>query len=76
MNGRQDGTIPPAGGVDSSNGWIYTSQEAMIKDWAETQGCDMDSMERIVTPYDNAEKRRFKKGYNLHCFQYTKGCSG
>ena len=72
-NGRS--TILPAGGVDSSNE-IYTSQEAMIKYWAETKGCDMNSMKRIVTPNDNAEERRFKKRYNLLCLQYTKGCSG
>jgi len=75
MNGRQDDVFPPAGGVDNYDEWISESQTSIITDWAKTQGCDLDSMERVVTPYDNYEKR-LRKGYNLHCFQYTKGCSG
>lgn len=36
------------------------------------QGCDMDSWEHTVTPYDNNTSAQG----NLHCSEYTKGCQG
>lgn len=34
MHGRQDSTIPYAGGVDGSNQWIYESQDDVVQNWA------------------------------------------
>lgn len=41
LHGRQDTTIPPDGGVDGSNEWIYESVDSVMEEWAKVQGCDL-----------------------------------
>lgn len=43
LHGREDGTIPLVGGLDSDNMWIYNSVGKMTLEWAKTQGCDLGS---------------------------------
>lgn len=76
MNARQDDVVPPKGGVDDYNEWIYTPTDTVVAEWAKVQGCDESSWSRITTPYDDYITDNTRKGYNLHCFEYTKGCAG
>lgn len=75
LHGREDTTIPINGGVDGYNEWIYNSVEEFTKSWAEVQGCDMSSYKQFSTPYDSNIKHRWTKGYDLKCYEYTKGCA-
>lgn len=75
LHGRQDTIIPLNGGVDGSDEWIFYSVWQFTEEWAKVQGCDMNSYKRIHTPFDNYIKSRTRKGYNLRCFEYTKGCA-
>lgn len=50
-------TLPPAGGLDGSNEWIYESLEDMFKVYGLEQGCDLDSWEHVKTPYDGDTSR-------------------
>ena len=47
----------------------------MTEEWAKVQGCDLDSKERIQTPFDDRVKNPNEKGYNLKCYEYTKDCA-
>lgn len=64
------------GGVDEYQQWVYTSKQDMTKAWAQVQGCELDSYQRIKTPYDKVTDEKKVKGYNLTCFEYERGCAG
>jgi len=72
LHGRTDTTLPPLGGIDGSGEWIYESLKDTFMVFGLEQECDMDSWERVATPYDNNTS---KQG-NLHCSEYTRGCQG
>ena len=76
LHGRQDVLIPAAGGIDGSDEWIYESVDNMVKGWATTQDCDLSSYKRVKTPFDNYVTDATQSGYNLKCYEYTKGCQG
>lgn len=52
MNGRKDGMLPPNGGVDQSDEWIYESLNDTFLVYALQQGCDIKSWNHTVTPWD------------------------
>ena len=72
LHGRSDRTLPPAGGIDSGNEWMYESLNNTFEVFGLVQGCDMSSWEHVTTPYDNVQS---KQG-NLYCSEYTRGCAG
>jgi len=43
LHGRNDVTLPPAGGIDSSDAWIFESLDNTFYVWGLVQGCDMSS---------------------------------
>ena len=59
-----------------SDEWIYESVDNMAKGWATTQHCDLSSYKRVKTPFDNYVTDATQSGYNLKCYEYTKGCQG
>lgn len=54
---------------------IYYSVDQMTWEWAKVQDCDLNSQERVITPYDDWVTHPETKGYNLKCYEYTKGCA-
>ena len=44
IHGRQDTTIPPAGGL-SAGGWRYVSEMQLLKSWAAVHGCSATASE-------------------------------
>lgn len=75
LHGREDTTIPLNGGVDGYNEWIYRSVADFTTEWAQVQGCDLNSYGQFSTPYDNRIKHRWSKGYDLKCYEYKSGCA-
>jgi len=43
IHGRADKILPPGGGVDGSNAWIYESLDETFDSYGLEQGCDMES---------------------------------
>ena len=43
IHGKADRILPPAGGIDSANAWVYESLDETFKNYGLEQGCDMDS---------------------------------
>jgi hypothetical protein len=76
MNGRKDGTLPPAGGIDRTGEWIYESVEDTFKVFGLSQGCKLNSWTHVATPWDDFVPASGIQGKNLHCMEYTSGCSG
>ena len=72
LHGRSDTVLPPHGGVDGTNEWIFESLNDTFMVFGLEQDCDMTSWELIKTPFDNVVS---KQG-NLACSEYTKGCKG
>ncbi len=48
----------------------------MIAQWAIVQDCDLNSYKRVETPFDGFVTDPSENGYDLKCFEYTKGCKG
>jgi len=69
LHGRSDTTLPPAGGIDGDDMWIYESIPNMFYLWGMVQGCDITSWNRVKTPFDDVPGN-----LNLACYEYTKGC--
>ena len=69
LHGRSDTCLPPGGGIDDDESWIYESLDSTFYVWGLVQGCDMSSWERVKTPFDNV-----KNNLNLVCHEYTRGC--
>lgn len=55
MSGRKDNTIPINGGPDRAGEWIYDSLNETFLDYALEQGCDINSWNHTVTPWDHFE---------------------
>lgn len=71
FHGRADTCIPPKGGVDGDNSWVFESLRNTLNYYGLVQGCDLESWERVITPWD------YKPGNNnLACHEFTKGCKG
>jgi hypothetical protein len=70
LHGRSDTTLPPLGGIDGSNEWIYESLNDTFMVFGLEQGCDMESWDLVATPYDNNTSEQG----NLACSEYTRGC--
>jgi len=70
LHGRQDETLPPKGGIDSSDAWIFESVDNTFYVWGLVQGCDISSWKRVTTPFDHVPDRL----KNLACYEYTEGC--
>lgn len=43
LHGRQDTCLPPAGGIDGDDSWIYESLDNTFYLWGLVQGCDISS---------------------------------
>lgn len=69
LHGRQDTTLPPAGGIDGDDMWVYESEANVFYLWGVVQRCDISSWNRIETPFDTVPDN-----LNLVCYEYTKGC--
>lgn len=69
LHGRSDTTLPPAGGIDGDDMWIYESLDNTFYLWGLVQGCDTTSWQKVETPFDTIED-----GLNLVCHEYTRGC--
>ena len=69
LHGRQDTTLPPAGGIDGDDMWVYESVANTFYVWGTVQGCDTTSWAKIQTPFDNVTP-----DLNLACYEYTRGC--
>jgi len=69
LHGRSDTCIPPNGGIDSDESWIFESLDNTFYVWGLIQGCDISSWERVKTPFDEV-----KGNLNLVCYEYTHGC--
>jgi poly(3-hydroxybutyrate) depolymerase len=52
VHGRQDDTLPPNGGADGNDQFIYESERTTHMIWGMAQGCDMTSWSKVETPYD------------------------
>jgi polyhydroxybutyrate depolymerase len=63
LHGRSDDVLPPAGGVDGDDMWLYESLNNTFYVWGVAQGCDISSWERVKTPFDDIEGN-----LNLKCY--------
>merc|ERR1711994_446495 len=71
-HGKYDTEIPPGGG-ESQDHWLYESLDDTLHEIAIIQGCDLDSLETLETPF----KGKTGVGEDLiECYHFTKKCSG
>jgi len=66
LHGRSDTVLPPDGGVDDLDMYIYESMNNTFYLWGSVQGCDISSWKQISTPFDTVPNN-----LNLACYEYT-----
>jgi hypothetical protein len=65
LHGRYDVTLPPAGGIDGDDMWMYESVDNMFMLFGVAQGCDLSSWSRTYTPFDGVAAN-----WHLRCYEY------
>jgi hypothetical protein len=70
LHGRSDTVLPPDGGIDGLDMYVYESMNNTFYLWGSVQGCDLSSWARVPTPFDTVPGN-----LNLACYEYTQGCN-